>query len=78
MPVVHSLRNVRIRIYPDDHNPPHFHVVGPDWECVVDIGTLTIVRGSPKNNNINDVLEWAGSNREFLMEKWTVYNERDN
>ncbi|MCB1494109.1 MAG: DUF4160 domain-containing protein [Rhodobiaceae bacterium] len=77
MPVVHRLGQCVIRIYADDHDPPHFHVIGPDWSYVVDIRTLRVVRGKRPANGDRQVFGWARENRDRLMREWEKWNERD-
>jgi len=31
MPTLHRFGAVSVRIYADDHRPPHFHIVAPDF-----------------------------------------------
>lgn len=44
MATIHSDRNWKIKIYPDDHAPPHFHVQTPDGESLVEIDGLKVAR----------------------------------
>jgi len=30
---------------PDDHHPPHFHIVGPEFQVLVRISDLTVIAG---------------------------------
>lgn len=39
------LSNCKIYVYPGDHNPPHFHLKGPDSRASVDMVTLEIIAG---------------------------------
>lgn len=43
MATVHNDRNWKIKIYPDDHAPPHFHVQTPDGESLVQIDGLRVL-----------------------------------
>jgi hypothetical protein len=43
MATLHSERNWKIKIYPDDHAPPHFHVQTPDGESLVQIEGLVVL-----------------------------------
>jgi hypothetical protein len=39
-----TIRNITIRVYANDHLPPHFHIVAPDFEALVEMlipGTAT-------------------------------------
>lgn len=37
MPTLVAIGNIRIRMFADDHNPPHFHVLTPDHEALLRI-----------------------------------------
>jgi len=63
-------------MYADDHHPPHFHVVGPDFQVLVRIADLDVFAGEARPNQIAAALAWAGVNREVLMRKWVELNER--
>ncbi|MCC6278270.1 MAG: DUF4160 domain-containing protein [Oligoflexia bacterium] len=40
MPTVITIGNIKIRIYPKDHKPPHVHAIGPDAEAKFEIKSL--------------------------------------
>ena len=48
MPTIQRLRNFKVCMYADDHDPPHFHVLGPGWSGVIDLDTHTVCRGTFK------------------------------
>jgi len=35
MPTIQCFGAVKLCIYADDHRPPHFHIVGPDFQVLV-------------------------------------------
>ena len=39
MPTVLRLGSLRVVIYPNDHEPPHVHLVGPDCHARIRLGT---------------------------------------
>lgn len=43
---LHQIGKTIIRVYANDHLPPHFHPVSPDFEALVEIATMTILVGS--------------------------------
>jgi len=43
---LHQIGKIIIRVYANDHLPPHFHAVAPDFEALIEIETLSIMRGS--------------------------------
>jgi hypothetical protein len=64
-------------MYADDHRPPHFHIVGPDFQALVRISDLTVIAGEARPAQIAEVIAWAEANREYLARKWAELNERD-
>jgi len=64
-------------MYADDHRPPHFHIVGPDFQVLVRIDDLTVIAGSAQRRRIAAALAWAAQNRAMLADKWSELVERD-
>ncbi len=77
MPSLHRFGSVSLRMYADDHRPPHFHVVRPDFQALVRISDLTVIAGDARPSEIAEALAWAESRREMLALKWAELNERD-
>jgi hypothetical protein len=63
-------------MYADDHRPPHFHIVGPDFEVVVKLPDLQIIAGTARARDIKSAMAWAKANGAFLAAKWSELNER--
>jgi len=42
--------SVSVRMYADDHRPPHFHIVAPDFHLLVRISDLTVIGGEARQN----------------------------
>lgn len=42
---LHQIGKLIIRVYANDHLPPHFHAVGPDGEALFRIDDLTVMAG---------------------------------
>jgi hypothetical protein len=76
MPTLHRFGAVSVRMYADDHRPPHFHIVAPDFQVLVRISDLTVIAGQARPDQIAQVIAWARENRESLALKWTELNER--
>jgi hypothetical protein len=66
-----------VAIYADDHFPPHFHLVGRDWRCSVEIETLELMDGRSPRSELREAIAWARANKSMLMAKWSEFNERD-
>ncbi len=63
-------------MYSDDHRPPHFRVVSPDFQVLVRISDLKVIAGEARHNQIEAALAWAKAHQEMLALKWTELNER--
>jgi hypothetical protein len=46
MPEVSRFYGIVIRIFYDDHSPPHFHAEYAEHEILINISTLAILSGS--------------------------------
>ena len=79
MPKVANLKSAGIYIYADDHNPPHFHLVGPDTEASFYISNCEMYVGAATKKAMKDIGDWwsAPANKKLLEDKWKEYNERD-
>lgn len=76
MPTIKRFALLRIRMYADDHLPPHFHVTHPDFEVLVGIEDLRILRGHAVRRDIREALDWAQENTALLMRSWDDLNRR--
>lgn len=74
-----SLTNCKIYIYPGDHNPPHFHLRGPDSRALVEIVTLEVIAGKVSKKDLAEAREWARKeeNLALLVAEWRRLNERE-
>jgi Domain of unknown function (DUF4160) len=79
MPEIVRLSNSRICIFPDDHTPPHFHLVGPVWKISIEIATLELLRGKAPRADLREAIQWARvpENLVTLVNAWRRLNERD-
>jgi hypothetical protein len=71
MPRIHSFDSCQINIYPNDHMPPHFHVLARDGrEWLVKIDNLEVLEGERNTRSIRAALEWATvpTNRDRLLQ----------
>ncbi len=77
MPTLQRFGSTSLRMYADDHNPPHFHIVGPDFQVLVRISDFAVLTGLASASQIVEALHWAKSNQEVLALKWIELNERE-
>ncbi len=70
MPTFYTIEGIRILLYFNDHNPPHFHAMFAEYEVLIHIHTLEVLRGTMPRNKLRIVLNWAGKNQTNLIEIW--------
>ena len=73
---LHQIGKVIIRVYANDHLPPHFHAIAPDFEALIEIEKLTIMRGSLSRQTEKRVMAWASANRSSIVAEWNRVNAR--
>ena len=71
--------SAKIYIYADDHNPPHFNLVGPDTDANILIETFDVYQGRATRRAVQEPKEWWNdeTNRQTLRIRWKELNERD-
>jgi hypothetical protein len=57
-----------------DHLPPHFHIVSPNSDFMVDLMTFAVIRGRGDAEELREAIEWAKENHAALLEKWRDIN----
>ena len=72
MPTISIFFGISIRMFYDDHAPPHFHAFYGSHAAVVDIATLVVREGTLPRRARSLILEWASLHREELMEDWIL------
>jgi hypothetical protein len=70
MPTISRFYGITIRMYFDEHPPPHFHAYYGDDAAKIDIDTLEITEGRLRRRTLSLVQEWAAEHRDELQENW--------
>lgn len=73
---LHQIGNLIIRVYANDHLPPHFHAIAPDFEALIEIETLIILRGKLSAQATKSVMSWASQYRAVIASEWNRINPR--
>lgn len=61
---------IRLYLYPNDHNPPHFHALYAEYEAVIDIRTLEVLEGSLPRKQLKQVMEWVEGKQDLLLNEF--------
>ncbi len=75
MPTISRFYGVSIKMYYNDHAPPHLHGEYDGNEAVYAIDTLEVLRGSLPRRAHALVLEWIALHRLELMQNWEAARE---
>ncbi len=70
MPEVTRFFGIVIRMYFRDHSPAHFHAEYGEYEALIELETLSILRGDLPRRAMALVLEWAALHRQELRADW--------
>ena len=70
MPEVSRFFGIIIRMYFDDHPPPHFHAIYGEYDAQIGINPITVLRGSLPGRAESMVVEWAALHQQELMKNW--------
>ncbi len=70
MPEISRFYGIIIRMFYNDHNPPHFHVIYQNDEALFDIKTLEILEGRLPKRAKTLAIEWAIEHRDELLSNW--------
>lgn len=70
MPEICRFLGIRISMYFNEHNPPHFHIKYNEYRATMNINTLNIVDGYLPSKVRGLVQEWAEINQSELLKMW--------
>ena len=59
-----------IRMYYDDHDPPHFHAIYGGTEAQIAIEPIRLLNGNLPNRATSLVIEWTALHQRELLENW--------
>ena len=74
MPEISRFFGIVIRMYYDDHLPPHFHAIYGDSEAQVCFNPIYILNGNLPHRAVSMVIEWAALHQVELHENWQRLN----
>jgi len=70
MPEISRFFGITVRMYFDEHNPPHFHAIYGNREAQIGIDPITLLEGRLPNRAIGMVIEWAALHQTELSKNW--------
>jgi len=70
MPEISRFFGVVIKMFFNDHNPPHFHAEYGDNLALIDVRNLSVFSGRLPPRVLGLVIEWATLHRQELLDDW--------
>ena len=70
MPIISQFYGIIIKMFYNDHAPPHFHAIYGEYELVVGISPITIIVGKAPNRVRSMILEWTALHQQELLDNW--------
>ena len=70
MPVITRFYGILIKMYFNDHLPPHFHAIYNEYNGLFDLNTLNMIEGDLPLKAIKLVKEWAKDYQSELNRMW--------
>ena len=70
MPEISRFFGIVVKMFFDDHNPPHFHAEYAGSIALVGIRTLAVFSGRLPPRAMGLVVEWATLHQQELLADW--------
>jgi len=70
VPEISRFFGIVIKMFFDDHNPPHFHAEYGDALALIDIRNLSVFSGRLPPRAMGLVIEWATLHQQELLTNW--------
>lgn len=70
MPEISRFYGIVIKMFFDDHHPPHFHALYGSHEALIAINTLAVIAGHLPPRAMGLVIEWTSLHQDALQADW--------
>ena len=70
MPEISRFFGIVVKMFFDDHNPPHFHAEYAGSIALIGIRTLSVFSGRLPPRAMGLVVEWATLHQQELLADW--------
>jgi hypothetical protein len=74
MPTIGRIGSLEVMIFRNDHDPPHFHVLGAEFSAKFTVADCELMscKGRIRRRDIRDVEAWGQSHRHELYLNWQL------
>lgn len=70
MPTVAVVDGIKIQFYNDEHPPTHFHAEFAEYEAMISIDTLKVLKGRLPRPQLRKIVAWAEPRKAQLADAW--------
>ena len=70
MPIISRFFGIIIRMFFNEHAPPHFHAEYGEYRATIDIRTLSVIDGKLPRRATELVLDWAELHQGEILHNW--------
>ena len=77
MPELSRFFGIVIKMFWDDHNPPHFHAFYAGEQALIDIRSLSLFAGRLSPRALGLVIEWANLHQQELLADWNLAQSQE-
>jgi len=71
VPEVSRFFGIIIKMFYNEHNPPHFHVEYQEYTAIISIEN-GIVKGEMPRKQLNLIFKWLDLHKAELLENWEL------
>lgn len=75
MPEISRFFGIIIKMFADEHNPPHFHAEHAEYKATFSIETGQMIQGYFPPNKATLVTAWAIIHQKDLLKNWETLAE---
>ncbi len=72
MPIISRFFGIIIRMFFNEHAPPHFHAEYGESRALINICTLEVIEGRLPRRALELVLDWAELHQGELLKDWDL------
>ena len=72
IPEISLFYGIKVTMYYDDHNPPHFHAEYNGNKIIVDIVQGKVIKGGFPSKQLKLILAWTIIHQDELMQNWEL------
>jgi len=71
MPTISMFYGILVRMYYEDHNPPHFHAFYSNYKAIFDFEG-EMIEGNMPNKQVKLIAAWSTIHKDELLANWEL------